>query len=318
MRFRLLALVLASCALLAAPGAAQAAPVIGISENQPRMFTDPLFTALGAKHARVVVSYNVMTSRDDELGRVSDYLNAASAAGVQVLVSFEHARGDASRCNQRRYRSRRECALPSTRTYERNVRLFFQRFGSQVRAFSPWNEVNHFTQGTARSPRRAAQFSDIGRRYCKGRCSLVALDILDQADDPSAKRPTFSSTLRYIRNVRRYLRAPRTICGVHNYSDTNRFRSTGTRAIIRALGCRQIWLTETGGIYKFGRSFPASARRQVRATTYMFRLANANRRIRRLYVYTWFGKTTPRFDAGLVADGRKRRAYDVVRRQIRR
>jgi hypothetical protein len=33
---------------------------------------------------------------------------------------------------------------------------------------------------------------------------------------------------------------PRKICGIHNYSDVNRFRDTGTRAIIRALGCRQI------------------------------------------------------------------------------
>jgi hypothetical protein len=61
----------------------------------------------------------------------------------------------------------------------------------------------------------------------------------------------------------------------------------------------------------------ASTKRQLRATKCMFRLAKRNRRIKRLYVYTWFGATTPRFDAGLVAHGRPRPAYGEVRRRLR-
>ena len=41
------------------------------------MFSDPLFQDLGAKYARVVVSYDVMTSGDDELQRVTDYVDGA-------------------------------------------------------------------------------------------------------------------------------------------------------------------------------------------------------------------------------------------------
>ena len=49
----------------------------------------------------------------------------------------------------------------------------------------------------------------------------------------------------------------------------------------------------------------------------MFKLANRNQRIKRLYIYTWFGKVTPRFDAGLVANGKPRSAYYEVKKRLR-
>ncbi len=155
------------------------------------------------------------------------------------------------------------------------------------------------------------------RKDCRG-CKVVVADILDRADSARAKNPRYRSTLRYIKAFRRALKAPRTICGLHNYSDVNRFRDRGTRQIIKALGCREIWLTETGGIYRFRASgLGASPSRQLRATRYMFALAKRLRRIRRVYVYTWFGAATPRFDAGLVANGRARPAYREVKKRLR-
>jgi hypothetical protein len=321
MRLRLLALALALCALavVAAPAGAQSRPTIGISENSPTMFGNPLFQQLGARHARVVVSYDFLARGDDEVARVDTYLRQAQATNTQVLVAFEHSRGDASRCNQRRFRTQRQCRLPSTQAYTRAVQAFFQRFGGLVRAFSPWNEVNHFTQPTWRNPRRAAQFSNIARRFCRGTCQLVAADFLDQAKSVVSRNPDYRETVTYIRRFRRSLRVPRSICGLHNYSDTNRFRDSGTRTLIRAMGCRQIWLTETGGLYRFGRSFPASQSRQLRATRYLFNtLVRRNRRIRRVYIYTFFGNVTPRFDAGLVVNTRARSAYREVQRRLRR
>jgi hypothetical protein len=70
MRSRLLILVLAA-AVLALPAAAPAKLTVGISENSPGMFSHPLFAGLGAKHARVVMAYNVMTSGNHELARVT-------------------------------------------------------------------------------------------------------------------------------------------------------------------------------------------------------------------------------------------------------
>ena len=315
MRSRLLPSALALLAVLLLPSVAQAKLTVGISENNPELFSNALFQQLGAKHTRVVTSWNVMSSPergDDELARLTQYLEAARAQGVQPLVTFEHARGDAGICKKRSNRRKPQCLMPSPRQYEREFKRFREAF-PYVTTISPFNEVNHFTQPTSRNPRAAARFTDIARRNCQG-CTIVAADILDQADNVRAKKPTYKQTLRYVKAFRRALKSPRTICGVHNYSDVNRGRSTGTRAIIKALGCRQIWLTETGGIYSFG-SFKPSARRQLASTKYMFKIARQNRRIKRLYVYTFFGRIND-FDSGLIANDRPRPAYFEVKKRI--
>ena len=48
----------------------------------------------------------------------------------------------------------------------------------------------------------------------------------------------------------------------------------------------------------------------------MFKLARRIKRIKRVYVYTWFGGARPRFDAGLVAHGRPRLAYREVKKHL--
>ncbi len=230
MRPRLrLFLVAAALAVLLLPAAAQARLTVGISENDPAMFTDPLFGGLGAEHARVIVPYDVMTSGDHQLGRITWYLNAAREAGVE--------------------------------------------------------------------PRIAATSSSSSRRS-RGR----------------GRSP-----------LKRALKVPRAICGIHNYSDVNRFRDTGTRVLTKALGCRQVWLTETGGLYDFASFWTKRTRKgcktaaacQLKATKYMFALARRNPRVKRLYVYSYFGNVTPCFDAGLVdsRSGKPRPAYREVRKR---
>jgi Glycosyl hydrolase catalytic core len=314
MRSRLPLLLITALSLLAVPAAAQAKLTVGIAENNPQLFDDPLFTQLGAKHSRLVVSWNVATAANDEVNRVIEYLRAAERTGVTPLVTFEHARGDASICNRRINRNKAQCKLPTAKQYERSLRAFKALFPT-VRTVVAWNEINHFTQPTYRNPKAAARFTTIARKVFKGG-TVLAADILDQADDTHAKRPTFRSAERYVRAFRRAYKGPRAICGVHNYSDVNRFRQTGTKAVIKALGCKQIWLTETGGLYKFA-TFKASQKRQLKATRYMFKVARQNPSVKRLYVYTWFGAVTPRFDAGLVAKGKPRTAYAEVRKHVK-
>jgi hypothetical protein len=323
MRLRLLPLLVAALAVLAAPAAASAKLTVGISENEPAMFQDPLFQQLGAKHVRIVMPYDVMTAKDGVLeNRVRPYLQAARAARVEPLVTFEHHSGDANICNRKRNLRKAVCALPSAKKYERNVKAFLKAF-PWVRVISPWNEINHYTQPTSRDPRAAARFTDIVAKACR-KCKIVAADVLDQADRVSAKRPTFNRTLAFIRTFRGALKTKRAICGVHNYSDVNRFRTVGTNTVIKALGCKQVWLTETGGLYKFTSFWTASTKKgcrtneacQLKATKYLFKTVRKEKSVKRVYVYTWFGGDKPRFDSGLVAGGQPRAAYAEVAKHI--
>src|SRR3954463_10415215 len=322
MRFRLV-LPLACLLALAVPVAkASAAPLVGISENQPTMFSDPLFTSLGPKHVRVVVGWDVIARGGYDLTRVTQYIQAAQAAGVEPLIAIEHTRGDASKCNLRKNYRSTICKLPTAKAYESALRAFFTAFPS-VKVIAPWNEANHFTQPTSRDPKAAAKFTDIAAKVCPS-CTIVVADMLDQADDPSASKPTFKATTKYIKTFRKALKTKRDVCGIHNYSDVNRFRTTGTKALMSALGCKQYWLTETGGLYKFGsfwskktyKGCKSATACQLKATKYLFSTAAKNKKIKRIYVYTWFGAVGTKFDAGLVAGGAARPAYNEVAKHV--
>src|SRR3954469_12822732 len=200
--------ILVACALaLALPSAASASFSVGISENQPSMFYDPLFAGVGFKPARVIVGYDVaLNPAGDEYGRLKEYLDAAASSGVEPLVSFQHTRGDSSRCDQKRYVGKGICKLPTQKAYERAMKAFFANFPT-VKVVSPWNEANHFTQPTSRSPASAAKFTNTVASLCKS-CKIVVADILDQADDPAAKNPKFTKTSKYIADFRKALKVP--------------------------------------------------------------------------------------------------------------
>ena len=93
MRSRLV--LLSACLLaLAIPAKASAALTVGISENQPTMFSDPLFTSIGIKHARIVVAWDVVAKGGFDLDRVTSYISAAQASGRGAAGGVRaHARG---------------------------------------------------------------------------------------------------------------------------------------------------------------------------------------------------------------------------------
>jgi hypothetical protein len=74
---------------------------------------------------------------------------------------------------------------------------------------------------------------------------------------------------------------------------------------------------------KFGNAFPnrhgSGLRRAARVLQFMFGVAAANPRVKRLYIYDWTGGTpSTRFDAGLMnAHYKPRQGYVVVCRQLR-
>jgi hypothetical protein len=295
---------LAACGLAAGSGRAEAAVLVGVADQSPAMFSQPLFTQLQVKRSRIFPPWNVALQR----GHARDldaWLNTARAARIEPLISFSQSVG--SRC------PRKPCKLPTVREFTRAFRAFRRRWPS-VRVVSPWNEANHRSQPTFKNPKRAAQYYNVVRKLCRG-CKIVAADVIDERNMEG-----------WLSVFRRTAIRPR-LWGLHNYKDTNPRRGQqfgGTRRLVRAVR-GQIWLTETGGLARFvlpsgGTLFPFSLSRQDRAVRRMFSLAKRYRsRIKRLYIYNWFGQTrSNRFDAGLVnPNGSARPAYNTVRRMLR-
>jgi hypothetical protein len=309
MRLGLPLLLVALAAACAAP--AQAATYrVGIGDQNAALFQDARFERTGIRRVRYLVPWD-WNRRAGQRREVASFLGGAYATGREAFVTFTASRG----CwKDNRYSTRARCRAPSVLRYLKSFRAFRRRFAS-VRLFAPWNEANHASQPTAGSPRLAARYYNALRSACR-RCTLVAADVLDQRGvEP------------YLRSFMRYAKGSPRRWGLHNYSDVNRVRSTGTRAVLRTVP-GEVWLTETGGVVTFGRSFPRSESRAAARTRYMFDLADAYRerqpgmrsRIARIYPYSWYGSPRgARFDAGLMdPDGAPRKAYPVFRKLVAR
>ena len=288
MRYRLILPIAALLTALVALPAAQAKVRVGISEQNPAMFDQPSWQKLNLKRVRYIVSWD-WAKHDFERAEVSTFMNAARAHKQEVLVEFNAHRG----CfNGRKYSKRKACKAPSTKAYKAAVRGFRKAFPF-AKTFAPWNEVNHVSQPTFRKPKLAAKYYKAMKSVCK-KCTVMAADVLDSSDVKS-----------YLRKFQRATKSKGRIWGLHNYKDVNRRQSKGIRNV-SAVTRGQIWLTETGGFVQFKGSggFKYSLKRAAARTKYMFKLAKRFKRIKRIYVYRWFGEPrSARFDAGLVGPG---------------
>ncbi len=317
--FRRLSPLLIVLALLAVPASASAVNVrVGIGDQSPTMFADSNYQSLNLKLSRYFIEWNAI-SQPQELADATAFVRAANARGVKTLmhISTDNIKSGTPR-------------LPSVAAYRKSV-------GALVRLFKPmgvtdwgaWNEANHKTQPTAKSPRRAAQFFGEMRRLCTG-CTVVALDVLDQA----GVEQYIASFFRFAGTNAACVR----VVGIHNYSEVNRKltekrkrtesikRYPGTKRIIAAVQKAnrraKFWYTETGGLTKQGTAFPCDDNRAANRTRYMFTLAKKfDRYIDRLYTYNWSPSPVcdeSDFDGGLVnLDGSVRPAFNVFKSSLR-
>jgi hypothetical protein len=286
-RARLRRLIVGSLTLVAAvslPTAAHAQLTVGIGDQSPATFSDPRFAALGVKHARYIVPFDVALRSDSRRTQFDAWLAATSAHGMRPLVAFY---SDAHR-------------KPSVAAYRRAVRAFHRAY-PQVTDLQTWNEVNLGV--LARDPRRAAQFyRELRAAVPSGR--IVAADVLDSSNMTS-----------FLRTFRRYAPNAR-LWGLHNYMDANYGRTTGTRRMLRAVP-GEVWMTEVGGIIH-SRTRRFSEARQVASVHRTFSLARSDRRITRVYPYHWAGGQAG-WDSGFIApNGRARPALDALRAELRR
>jgi hypothetical protein len=282
--------------------AAASSYLTGIADEQTEMFTDPLWLQLHTKITRYIAPYDAAV-RPYSLTLATQWIRAAEAAHQQVLVSFYHSEYTPTK-------------MPSIKTYEKDVRKFMKDFPN-VHQYQPWDETNRgnvrYSYEKYNSPTavESAEYYKALRNVCP-KCTIVGLDILDQ----EAVGPTIAYISAFKAEVRR-LHAPMPgLWGLHDYSDTNRFSSERTRAILKVIS-GNVWLTETGGIVKFGGAFPNSRgsglTRAAKALNYMFAIASAHARIKRLYIYQWTGGTASTiFDSGLTDVHHKPRPGYVV------
>ncbi|MFI5004930.1 MAG: hypothetical protein ACHQE6_07945 [Solirubrobacterales bacterium] len=279
----------------------------GVGDGQAEMFGNPLWQQLHTQIARYVVPYDA-AARPYSLQLATAWIRAAEARHVRILVAFYHSEYTPTR-------------MPSVATYKRDVAKFVRLF-PHVREYQSWDEANrgNVSSGSARfsspSAVEAAKYYQALKRSCLP-CTVIGLDLLDQNN--------ISSTLSYIAEFKREIYRLQTLMpsvwGLHDYSDLNRFESWRTRDLVAALG-GQVWLTETGGIVKFGGAFPnnrgSGLARAARVLRFMFSVAASNPRIKRLYIYNWTGgNSRTRFDAGLMnIHYQPRPGYLVVCKQL--
>jgi hypothetical protein len=284
--------------------AATNAYLTGLGDQQQQMFDNPLWKQLHTKIVRYVAPYDAV-AHHISLELATEFIHAAEANHQQVLVAFYHSEYTPTK-------------LPSLESYQRDVAKFVKLF-PHVRQYEAWDESNRGNElplFTSPSAVGTAQYYQQLIRVCHG-CTVIGLDVLDAY--------YIQPTLQYIVEFKKEIGKLKTIMpriwGLHNYSDVNRLEGWRTRDIVRALG-GQVWLTETGGIVKFGSSFPnkhgSGLTRAAKVLKFMFNVAGAEPRIKRLYIYDWNGGTaSTRFDAGLTnAHEQPRAGYVVVCKQM--
>lgn len=301
MRYRLILPIAVLLAALVAVPAAQAKVRVGLSEQSPSMFDQPNWAQLKLKRVRYIFPWDYAKSAGNH-AEVTGFMNAARAHKQEVLATFSATRG----CFvNNKYSKRKACKAPSQNAYKAAVKGFRKEF-PYAKTFTPWNEVNHVSQPTYRKPALAAKYYKSLKSVCKG-CTVMAADVLDSSDVKS-----------YLRKFLRASKGKGRIWGLHNYKDVNRHQSKGVKSVL-SVTKGQVWLTETGGIVNFKPNFKYSLSRASKATKYMFALARKSKRVKRIYVYRWFGEPrSARFDAGLVnPDGSARPALKQFRKKIK-
>ena len=296
MRLRLPALIIASLAVSLAVPTGAGAVLIGIGDQKPDMFSNPLFGSVGVHHARLAVGWDALSSgwQTDQLDR---WLYAARAADVSPLISFGHSR------THRR-------SLPSPERFRFEFRRFRARYPWVVN-FATWNEANHCGEPTCHRARIVAAYFDGLRRECP-RCRILAAEVLDQPN-----------MVGWVTAFRRYARVEPRYWGLHNYLDVNRMQTRRTQALLDATH-GQIWLTETGGIVgrrnKSSVYFEQSSRHAADVTRFVFDTVTAlSPRIGRVYFYHWSpDRKNDTWDSALIdRHGHPRPAFRVIRKHAR-
>jgi hypothetical protein len=289
----LLALLVAA---LVAPAAADATirlSDVGIADQKADMFSDPRFTQLGVKRARIDLAYDVLLD-GGQTAALDRWMAGAQAAGVQVLVTFDRSR-----------RPGRKTFRPDTYSLVKQFKRLRARYPF-VKEWVTWNEPN-----LSQSPTRTARQWLALKKACPS-CTIVAADLVD--------RPNLG---RWAKTFIKTAHQQPKIWGLHNYADANQYTPRATKALLKAVKGK-IWMTETGGVVKRRNGSSVkytgeSLTHAAKAINYIFtKLVKLSPRIQRVYVFHWNGRNAS-WDSALISpNGTARPAFAVLANLLRR
>ncbi len=149
---------------------------VGVGEQNQQMFDSPSWQSLKLKRVRYLVPWDY-ANHVDQRNEVDHYMLRARAARQDVLVTFTARRG--CYLPSGRYSKAKVCRAPSASAYRNAFGMFDAKF-PWVKTYSAWNEINHKSQPTFKSPRTAAGYYNVLRAQArKGKFRVMAADMLD-------------------------------------------------------------------------------------------------------------------------------------------
>ena len=209
------------------------------------MFASPYFRALGVKHVRVITAWDSLRHRWSR-----------DAAGQLHERRARRRREGAARL---RPRPQREAQGPPPRAracseFTKEFLKYKKRY-PWVKDWLTWNEANHCGEPTCHKARARRALLQQHRHNCYG-CNVVGGRRAGHPDDGAVGRGVPQATARN----------DKMIWGLHNYIDANRFRTTGTKALLKAAPTGRSGSPRPAGWWcaATGRGSPSPATRSTR------------------------------------------------------
>ena len=277
---------------------------VGIADEKTQMFSDLRFTALGITTARRSVAWDTyLPGNEWQVPEIDAWMQAARAAGVSPMISFNRSRVDRH-------------TIPTRAQWLAGFQEFRRRY-PWVRDFAATNESNH-TPPTHSRPKLAARYYTDMRKACPT-CRIAAATINE--------RPEKKYMATWIKRFRKALgkHRPR-YWALHNYYGANTFSLKGTKRFLKATKSGEVWVTEVGGLVKRRSTFAGKLKMReglahsTKSWRFIFdRMLRVSPRIKRAYLYHWNSSTsTDSWDSALIgADDQPRRALALVQRKLK-
>jgi hypothetical protein len=277
------------CLTLALPGAASAGLTVGVNDNGYSFFSDPLFTKLHVRVARMGVPWDVAIKQDKrQLNYDRAWLTWAKMDHVTPLISFGLDGGSTY--------------IPSTAKYRAAVQKFLRTFPS-VRNYTAWNEPDWIYRTLSRNPAQAAAYFNTLTVLCRS-CTIAAGDLYLPVPHLGPWLQKYARALHY---------RPKA-WALHPYDDVRGHKTAQIQTFMKYTR-GPVWLDEISGVESRGHwHFPdrqsvAAAGRDER---FLFALPKRFHRITAIYHYQWRAVPHVGWDSGLLGtDGKPRPAYST-------